>query len=140
MNKLSLTSLGLVAGVIGMGIPTAGYVTRWLIQEKLKNSVSYCEAVECLNSHQEVKKLLGEPIETGRIDIGDNDACGQRDNVKWFTIPIKGSLATGKLRYWIVITNAEKNEFHVPKIELRLNDKDETSLMLKNVQNIPVKK
>lgn len=135
MNKISLTSLGLVAGLVGMAIPGAGFTTRWLVQEKLKKSKSYCEAVECLTSNQEAKKLLGEPIEPGRIDVGDNDACGRKDNVKWFTIPVKGSITTGKVRYWIIITDAEKNEFYVPKIELRVDDKNETSIIIKNLHD-----
>lgn len=122
---MTTQKLGKIILLGGFTIPVVGYGTRWLIQEKIKKSASHIEVLEVVNNHPAIKSRLGENYVIGRVDIGDNKACGQTDNKKWFTLPISGPKARGSLTYWVTITDPANNEFHVSKIEVKVEDKDE---------------
>ncbi|XP_025076930.1 uncharacterized protein LOC112553708 [Pomacea canaliculata] len=85
---------GAIASVAG-----AAYLTQ-RIHENLERGEYYTKSVAMLRKYGPAVELLGHPIRTKRMDLGDfgkNRVDGLRAKL---TIPLKGSKDTGTLYVW----------------------------------------
>ena len=129
MDKLTTTLLGKIAVGIMLTGCSGLYVTRWILQNKIGESVSYKEAMQCLRSNPNAVELLGEPIIEKKVEVGDNKCYGRRDNVMWVTVPLQGKNRSGNLYYWVTMDDP-KNTFIVSKVEFGI-DQSATRISLK---------
>lgn len=121
---------------VALGIAVSGsfslYAIRLMTQHRIRESVTYKEAMECLNSNKEIVDLLGKPIEEKRVDISDNKCYGHDLHTMWVSIPLKGDKNSGNLRYWVTVDDRTASKFRVTKIQFEPNGTEGQTFTLKD--------
>lgn len=87
------------------GVNAFGIMTEYLIQNNVRNSMCYKEALKYLCDHPEAQRQLGQPIVDGRINLGDTVGNSSEGNRIWYTVPIRGPKSHGKMMYYVIEVN-----------------------------------
>lgn len=135
---LSLETLLKIATAGGFIIAGTGYTLRFLIQNKIRESEVYKEALKCFYEHEKSVELLGAPVKEGRVNISNTEELGCDDTSRWVTIPLKGSLRKGKLNVQILLSEQSENlqKYNISKIELKVNDMPNKVFIIKDNSNL----
>lgn len=135
---LSLETLIKIATAGGFIIAGTGYTLRFLIQNNIRESEIYKEALKCFYEHKKSVELLGAPVREGRVDISDTEAFGFNDKSKWVTIPLQGSLRKGNLHVQMLLSEQSENlkKYNISKIELKVNDMPNKIFVIKDNSNL----
>ncbi|XP_014297167.1 uncharacterized protein LOC103569381 [Microplitis demolitor] len=133
--SLGTLSAAAIGGAAFLGL--SGWGFRFLIKKTVRVSPHYNQAMDYLNAHEESKKLLGEPIkQQGSMHIGDKKYFGVYKQSKYYTVPVKGSIAEGNLTYWITINEDKKKDnnsaVEINKILLEVLTKPKKIVWIKN--------
>ncbi|KAL2720441.1 hypothetical protein V1478_010707 [Vespula squamosa] len=123
-EMISLQTLTKIAGITGFIVAGTGYAFRLNIQNNFRETQLYKDGMQHLYNHPKALDLLGIPIEEKRVDISDSEKNGTKENITWFTVPIKGSQNCGELRIEATIANnAEKKlTANIYKVELTIKE------------------
>ncbi|CAL7943035.1 unnamed protein product [Xylocopa violacea] len=90
--EISLQTLARTALYGSMGVAISYYFTYFLIQSRIRRTVTYKKALEIFHNEEKAVKYLGEPVKEGRIELFYDD-----DNTRKFRVKLKGSNTKGIL-------------------------------------------
>lgn len=122
----------IVGGLIGLAF--TGSQMRRYTQKKIQKAAMYQEALKCALEHPQTKLALGNEIEEGLMDFTDYSKCGVKNNMNYFTIPLKGNKSNGEVTYWVsdVSEDDPEKKHHLSRVELRVQKFKNKLLMVKN--------
>lgn len=108
-----------VAALGGMATVTMGMAYHWKINDNIRKTDFYKEALLTLGSHKPALHLLGEPIKVGSIDIEDQEKNYTRLREAKYEVPVKGPKEKGTLHFWAK-KEGDSDQWVVKRIELQL--------------------
>ncbi|XP_071823105.1 cytochrome c oxidase assembly factor 1 homolog [Apostichopus japonicus] len=113
----TLRSIAVITGFATLGGATFFYKK---IQDNLISGTYYSTSLMLLKEHEYAKELLGHPIKTKFIDLGDqfNVIDGEK-GVAQLAIPLRGKKQNGTLYTWSTRTGPGA-DWTVEKVELQL--------------------
>ncbi|XP_014474507.1 PREDICTED: uncharacterized protein LOC106744344 [Dinoponera quadriceps] len=118
---VSLRILVKIASIGGFVTAGTGYIFMFLMQNKIKKTENYKDAMDALRTHKKAVPYFGEPIRLGHVKYGD----GQRENripYKWFKIPIRGTHTKGNMYYEVTLNQKLENKPEVSRIEITFDN------------------
>lgn len=131
-NMVTLRGLVGIAGLGGMVTGLTGLTLHTILQKRVRDSPVYQEAMEKINKHPAVISLLGEPIKSDRIDVGNkNNVLSLR--LSTLEVPVYGPKNKGVLYIWADrLTDSDK--WNIYRLELKILDSAGGKLRLLNKQ------
>ncbi|XP_023020420.1 cytochrome c oxidase assembly factor 1 homolog [Leptinotarsa decemlineata] len=126
ISNMTLVKIGAIGGVatVTMGL---------LFKNKLNNNVKatdfYKNALKLVRSHPGAVNLLGEPIKDLRIDVGNEKDNFTKGDFAQYKVPLKGSKQRGTLYFWAERDVNEK--WLVNRVELELKNIPDKRLLIK---------
>lgn len=111
-----LKNLSAIALFGSIGVTITGLIVRYDVEKKVRQTITYKNALKLFYDHEETIKHLGEPIKEGRITFPDN----KTGNIKRFGIYVKGANARGQLYFEYQVQPDERNE--IKKVEIKFSD------------------
>ncbi|XP_076247427.1 uncharacterized protein LOC143187220 [Calliopsis andreniformis] len=112
----SIYQLIKIAGFGGMFTGASGYFFRHMYYERIRETKTYKKALKILYAHEKTVAHLGEPIKEGRIEIGELE-----NNIRKFSVNLRGSNTSGKLNCEVLIADPEKQP-EISKLEIRFSN------------------
>nr|CAD7267765.1 unnamed protein product [Timema shepardi] len=128
VSNLTLAKIAAVGGVVTI---TTGYYIRGKIEEGIKKSEYYKEALKTFRNHKGVVSLFGEPIKDGHLNLGDskNNFC---DSYRaQFEVPVRGPHHKGTLHLWAERETHQHN-WNVYKLELEVQGNSNKRIVLRD--------
>lgn len=124
-----------IAGLGGFVTASTGYTFHYRIQQDIKKSDTYKDAINALHTHKKAVPYLGEPVTMGRITYGTGQLMvGEKiTNYKWFKVPLTGTNTKGKL-YYEVMLNCTENKLEVSKIEIVFDNVPGKTFVIKDCE------
>lgn len=122
----SLNTLASIALGGGILVGSTNIVIEYLFQKKVRETSTYKRTLDIFRSNEKAVKYLGEPIIEGKVKVGNNT-----DEVRTFTVSLKGSNAKGKLDCEYKIIADCKTE--IQKVELKFMDIPDKIYMLHKI-------
>uniref|UniRef100_T1JLP3 Cytochrome c oxidase assembly factor 1 homolog n=1 Tax=Strigamia maritima TaxID=126957 RepID=T1JLP3_STRMM len=121
------STLFAIAGYGAIACGCGGYYFNRKIQSGIWNSEYYKSSMKLLRQHNGVRKLLGEPIKDGNMDLGDNYNLVDGLNAR-LKVPVRGPKQKGELFVFASRTQ-HSDSYVVDRLELQL-DTDDTRRLL----------
>lgn len=113
INLIKIAALGGIATV------TMGMAYQWKLNENIRNTDFYKEALQTLRSHKPALQLLGEPIKAGSINVEDVEKNYAREREARYEVPVKGPKEKGMMYLW-ARKEGDSDQWVVKRIELQL--------------------
>lgn len=119
-----------IAAIGGVATVTMGMAYKWKINENIRKTDFYCDALKTLRSHKPAVHLLGEPIKDGSIEVENEEKNYTRLQEAKYEVPVKGPKEKGTLHFWAE-KNSESGKWDVKRIELQLKSDASRRLIIK---------
>lgn len=118
VSNHTLMKIGAIGGFVTAG---TGYAFKFRIENDIKKSENYEDAIQALRDHKKAVPYFGEPIRFGRIKFGDGRL---KDTIpyKWFKVSITGTNTKGNMYYEVTLNQKLENKSEVSKIEVRFDN------------------
>lgn len=131
-SKMIRSNLSLIkiATIGGFATVTMGMAYHWKINDNIRKTEYFREALQTLRSHKPAVHLLGEPIKIGKIDIEDQERNYTRLQEAKYEVPVKGPKEKGTLLFWARKPSGSE-KWVVTRIELQLRSDDSKRLVVK---------
>ena len=126
---MTLVKIGAIGGVITVSM---GMALRRKVNENIRQTEYYKEALKTVRSNQSAVYLLGEPMKEGRIQIDDAEKNFTKVDTAHYEVPIKGPKQKGVIYFW---ANKLDSGWTVNRIELGLDNEPNRRLLIKNTDN-----
>ncbi|KAG4071702.1 hypothetical protein HA402_011856 [Bradysia odoriphaga] len=110
------------AGISGL------MLLRHKIQQDVRNTEYFRDAMKLLRAHPGSVHYLGQPIKETGFDLGDNEHNFCDGNKAQFEVSIKGPKDKGKMYFWA--ERAESKEWIVNRLEVELNSVPDKRLIV----------
>lgn len=128
-NRVSIGTLGQISAAI-CAIGSIGLlISNKVLHYRVRNMSHVEEAMAVLNEHEQLRKLLGEPIRVGRPDLSDRKQNYISDNESKLRIPVCGSRFGGFLTV-LAIRNSPDAQLQTQVLELELDGEDRDRYLL----------
>lgn len=127
VSNMTLVKIGAIGGIATV---TMGLLYRNKIDQNIKNTVYFKEALNTVRANKGAVHYLGEPIKVGRIDIDNLEENFTKENTAHYEVPIRGPKQAGKVYFW---ARKQGNEWVVNRIELGLKNEPDRRLLIKNL-------
>lgn len=114
-----------IAGIGGFVTASTGYAFHFRVQNDIKLTETYQDAMTTLREHKKAVPYFGEPIKFGRIKYGDGQRMLERYNTipyKWFKVSVKGTNTKGNVYYEVTLNEKLQNSPEVSKIEVTFDN------------------
>lgn len=111
-----LETLIKIAAVGGIVTASTGYLFSYVFQTRIRKTKTYQKALDIVKNHAKTVEHLGAPIKEGAIKFGDSE-----ENIRTFTVALKGTNTTGKLDCEVLITEPNKQP-EITKLEIKFDD------------------
>lgn len=132
---VSNNTLMKIAAVGGFVTAGTGYVFRFLIDNDIKKSETYKDAINILTNHKKAVPYFGEPIRLGRIKYGDGQrTLEQTIPYKWCEIPVTGTNTKGTMYYEVTLNQELENKPKVSKIEVKFDNLPGKTFVIKDYE------
>jgi cytochrome c oxidase assembly factor 1 len=128
---VSNKTLAKIAAYGGLLVASTGMLVHWKLQARLKDSEFHKEAMKILRNHRPSVSLLGEPIKSGNVDIGNTTTNVCDATHAQLEIPVKGPKNKGTLFFWAERVDPEQ-KWNVYRMELGLKNDPNRRLLVKN--------
>nr|XP_974885.1 PREDICTED: uncharacterized protein LOC663757 [Tribolium castaneum] len=125
-NIMTLVKIGAVGGIATV---TMGLLYRNKIEQNIKGTVYYKEALRTVRTNRGAVHLLGEPIKDGKIDLDDTETNFTSENSAHYEVPIRGPKQKGRVYFW---ASKHDNNWVVYRVELGLENEPDRRLLIKN--------
>ncbi|KAG8329995.1 cytochrome c oxidase assembly factor 1 homolog [Homalodisca vitripennis] len=134
MINLSLKTLVGIAGVGGMVTALTGYTLHGILQNRVRDSPVYKEAMKIINNHPAASQLLGKPVRSSNIDVSDktNVLSALMSRLQ---LPIYGPKCKGILYIWADRLSIEE-QWNIYRLELELLDELGGRLTILNTEPV----
>jgi len=136
-NKIPTIRLAQAAGVGGVFVVGNVLLMRYLLQKRVQESPYLQQARDIVLNNKALVQFLGEPVEFGHADLGDNQRNYSTTTEARFELPVKGSNHTGVVHIASTRSeseveegSAEKHGWKLQKLEVTVNDKPNHKLVL----------
>lgn len=119
-------------GIFG-GVATVvmGFLARGKIEDNVKSSPFYKNAIKLVRAHPAAVHLLGEPIKAGYIDVGNQRKNKIEGATAQFEVPLKGSKQKGNLFVYAVREGeGDAERWSLKKVELEVADRPNKKLLV----------
>ncbi|XP_044264362.1 uncharacterized protein LOC123011121 [Tribolium madens] len=127
VSNMTLVKIGAIGGVATV---TMGFFYRNKVDQNIKSTVYYKEALKTVRTNKGAVHLLGEPIKEGKIDIDDTETNFTKEHSARYEVPVRGPKQKGKIYFW---ASKHNSEWVVNRIELGLEDEPNRRLLIKNL-------
>jgi cytochrome c oxidase assembly factor 1 len=128
---VSNKTLAKIAAYGGVFVSSTGLLVHWKFQERLKNAEFHKEAMQILRNHRPSVSLLGEPIKSGNVDLGNSTANFCDSTRAQLEIPVRGPKNKGTLYFWAERLDPQQ-KWNVYRMELGLKNDPSRRLLIKN--------
>nr|CAD7603231.1 unnamed protein product [Timema genevievae] len=128
VSNLTLAKIAAVGGVVTI---TTGYYIRGKIEDGIKKSEYYKEALKTLRNHKGVVSVFGEPIKDGRLNLGDSENNFCDSYRAQFQVPVRGPDHRGTLHLWAE-RETHQHDWNVYKLELEVQGNSNKRIVLRN--------
>ncbi|KAJ8930976.1 hypothetical protein NQ314_016173 [Rhamnusium bicolor] len=128
ISNITLVKIGAIGGVATV---TMGLLLEGKIQNNIKATEYYKDALRTLRSHKGAVYLLGEPIKDKGIDIRNENKNYTKQNIASYEVPIVGSKQKGILYFSAERENCDSS-WIVNRIELELANDSTRRLLIKS--------
>lgn len=118
-----------IATIGGLATITMGLAYQWKLNDNIRQTEYYKEALLTLRSHKPAVYLLGEPIKVGTIDVTDEEKNYTKQKEARYEVPVKGPKDKGNLIF--LAEKLEGDKWVVKRIELQLNSDRGKRLIVK---------
>lgn len=117
VSTSALKQIAVVGGIISLG--GAAYFYK-RIQDNVASGTYYAKAIEILSKHKGATDVLGLPIKTKFVNLGDkfNGISALQANL---AIPVRGSTRQGRLYTWSS-RQSGKEDWTVQRIDLEVTN------------------
>ncbi|OAD60561.1 Fasciculation and elongation protein zeta-2 [Eufriesea mexicana] len=109
-----------------IGTVSTGYVIHYSVQNRLRRSITYKKALDIFYNKEETLNRLGKPIQEGKITIKENE-----NNIKRFSVNVKGSKSKGILNFEYQVQPDKTNE--IKKAEIQFNNIPHETVVIHNI-------
>lgn len=133
INNISTYTLMTIASFGGVATVTMGLMARNRINDNVKKTEYFKEALACVRMHKGAISLLGEPIKDLRIQVGDLSRNFTKGDQAQYEVPVSGSKQKGVIYFWAEREKSENN-WTVSRIELELKNDPYRRLLIKGTQ------
>jgi cytochrome c oxidase assembly factor 1 len=130
-NMVSNKTLAKIAAYGGVVVVSTGLLAHWKVQKRLKDSEFHKEAMKILRNHPPSVSLLGEPIKSGNVDVGNTSANVCDATHAQLEVPVKGPRNKGTLFLRAERVNPEQ-KWNVYRMELGLKKDPNRRFVIKN--------
>lgn len=120
-----------IAALGGMATVTMGLLTRSKFNDRISETEYYKEALTTIRTHKGAVHILGEPIKTGTIDVGNVEKNYTNDLSAKYEVPVIGSKERGTMHFWAKRKSVDDKWF-VNRIELGLKNEPNRRLLVIN--------
>ncbi|KAJ8925496.1 hypothetical protein NQ315_009334 [Exocentrus adspersus] len=128
VSNITLVKIGAIGGIATV---TMGLLFQSKLNDNIKATDFFKDAMKTLRSHRGAVHLLGEPIKDYRIDVGNRKKNYAEGDVAQYEVPVKGSKQKGTLYFWAKRENAE-SRWNVHRMELELASDASKRLLIKS--------
>lgn len=119
-----------IAAFGGLATVTMGMAYYQKVNDNIRKTDYYREALQTLRSHKPAVHLLGEPIKVGWVDIDDQERNYTRQREARYEVPVKGPKQKGTMFFWAE-RPSETDKWVVSRIELQLKGDESRRLIIK---------
>ncbi|XP_017767322.1 PREDICTED: uncharacterized protein LOC108555942 [Eufriesea mexicana] len=123
MSKVPWANL---VALFTIGTVSTGYVIHYSVQNRLRRSITYKKALDIFYNKEETLNRLGKPIQEGKITIKENE-----NNIKRFSVNVKGSKSKGILNFEYQVQPDKTNE--IKKAEIQFNNIPHETVVIHNI-------
>lgn len=128
VSNMTLVKIGAIGGIITVSM---GMALRHKINENIRKTEYYKDALKSVRTNRGAVHLLGEPIREGKIEVSDRERNFTNHDTAQYEVPVKGPKQKGTIYFWANKTN---NEWIVSRIELALENEPNRRLLVKDVE------
>ncbi|XP_067005726.1 cytochrome c oxidase assembly factor 1 homolog [Anabrus simplex] len=114
---------------------TTGVYVNWKVQDGLKSSQYFKDSLKLLRTHQGAVELLGEPMKSGNLNLGDPEHNHCDGFKAQFEVPVKGPKNSGTLFLWAK-RETPQQQWIVSRLELELKNDPSRRLIIRGDSNI----
>lgn len=125
-NKV-LAKVAVIGGFVAI---SSGFYVNRKVQERIRSSDYYREAMKITRQHRGAISLLGEPIKAGNVDLGNTEINFCDGYKAQFQVPVKGPNSKGTIFFWARREDVSK-AWDVFRLELELKDDKNRRLLIK---------
>jgi len=118
VSNATLKKVAVLGGIVAI---SGASFFNWRIQDNFRNQPYYQRSVELLNGYPPAVALLGPPIRTRRLNLGDTDTTFSTGLIARLAIPISGKKQRGTLHCWASRISAN-DRWNVDKLDLEINN------------------
>lgn len=123
-----------IAAFGGILTATMGLAYRSKVENNVKQTDHYKEAMKILRAHKAAISLLGEPIKDCRIEITNDNKNYTKALDSHYEVPVKGPKQRGVMHFW-ASRKSMNDKFVVDRVELELKNEKDKRLLIKSEQN-----
>uniref|UniRef100_A0A1B6KV10 Uncharacterized protein n=1 Tax=Graphocephala atropunctata TaxID=36148 RepID=A0A1B6KV10_9HEMI len=134
MINLSLRTLVGIAGVGGMVTALTGFTLHGILQNRVRDSPVYKQAMKIMNNHPSASQLLGKPVRSSDIDV-NNKLNVLSTLISRLELPIYGPKCKGILHIWADRLSIEE-QWNIYRMELELIDELGGRLVIVNKEPV----
>lgn len=128
VSNATLMKIGVFGGVATV---VMGFLARSKIEDNVKSSPFYKDALKLVRAHPAAVHLLGEPIKAGYIDVGNQRKNKIEGDNAEFEVPLKGSKQKGNLFIFAVKEREGDSEhWSLKRVELEVADRPNKKLVV----------
>lgn len=128
LGNVSLMKIASIGGVLTVSM---GFAYRLKVNDNIRRTDHYKEALKMLRSHKAAVKILGEPIKDGLIDIGDEHKNYTNKLSSRYEVPVNGSKKRGTLYFWVE-REPGSEKYDIARMELQFKDDKDRRLIIKS--------
>lgn len=128
MNKIN-RKLGLIAGYGAVICIGTGIYFKSKINDKFRETDYYKNSLKLLRGHRGASYLMGEPIRSGKIDLGDEKSNFVDGIIARLAIPVNGPKQNGVL-YVYASRPEKKGQYTINNLELQLQNEPNRRLVI----------
>ncbi|KDR23431.1 hypothetical protein L798_05793 [Zootermopsis nevadensis] len=136
---VSNETLAKIAAYGGVVVASTGVLLHLKLQSRVKDSEFHKEAMKILRNHRPSVSLLGEPIKSGNVDLGNTTANVCDATHAQLEVPVKGPKNKGTLFFCAKRVDPEQ-KWNVYRMELGLKNDPNRRLLIKNDPPETIKK
>lgn len=112
-----------------------GFIHQFTMQQRVRRSAVYQESMKLLREHPAARSLLGDPIRTRWMQLGDNEANIWTLRQVQLQIPLRGRAQKGELHVWASRQLPEEAEYDTEQLNQTKYQIDRLELALDKEKN-----